>query len=119
MTTNKIIWKNVAIPGFEHYEVSNTGKVISHNWKNSKQTRELSPRNWNGYLGVYLTSDIGKARLIAVHRIVALTFLGEPPPNTEVDHINSIRSDNRVENLQYLTHKENCQKKLSYIENML
>ena len=115
-TTNTIKWKNVAIEGFEHYEVSNTGLVMTHNWKNSKQTKIMSPRNWNGYLGVYLTSDSGKPRLIAVHRLVALTFLGNPPPNTEVDHINSIRSDNRVENLQYLTHKENCQKKAIHLQ---
>ena len=112
MTTNTIKWKNVAIEGFEHYEVSNTGLVMTHNWKNSKQTKIMSPRNWNGYLGVYLTSDIGRARLIAVHKLVSETFIGPCPAGMECDHINSIRSDNRVENLQYLTHKENCQKKL-------
>ncbi len=43
-----------------------------------------------------------------VHRLVALAFLGPPPtPAHEVNHKNGIRSDSRVENLEWVTHLEN------------
>jgi hypothetical protein len=63
----------------------------------------LNPDN-NGYLLVKLVKDkIGKT--FRVHRLVALTFLGES--DLYVDHINHIKSDNRLENLRYVTPKGN------------
>ena len=43
-----------------------------------------------------------------VHRIVWETFKGEIPEGMEIDHINAVRSDNRLENLKCVTHTENC-----------
>lgn len=43
-----------------------------------------------------------------VHRLVAECFIPNPDGKTEVDHINTNRSDNRVENLRWLTRGENC-----------
>lgn len=45
-----------------------------------------------------------------VHRIVYETFVGEIPKGYDIDHINSVRNDNRVCNLQQLTHRENILK---------
>lgn len=45
-----------------------------------------------------------------VQRIVWETFNGEIPEGLEVDHINDVRDDNRLENLQLLSHKDNCNK---------
>lgn len=45
-----------------------------------------------------------------VQRIVWDAFNGPIPKDFEVDHINDVRTDNRLENLQLLTHKDNCNK---------
>lgn len=46
-----------------------------------------------------------------VHRIVYETFVGEIPKGYDIDHINSVRNDNRVCNLQQLIHRENILKR--------
>lgn len=50
-----------------------------------------------------------------VHRVVYETFVGEIPSGMEIDHINTNRDDNRVENLLLTTHKGNCNNKLTLI----
>ena len=45
-----------------------------------------------------------------VHRLVWETFNGEIPKGYEIDHINAVRDDNRLENLQLLTHLDNMRK---------
>ena len=48
-----------------------------------------------------------------VHRIIYETFVGPIPDGMEIDHINAIRDDNRLENLRLVTHKDNCNTPLS------
>ena len=60
----------------------------------------------HGYL---ITRINGKT--VLVHTIIALCYLGEKPEGKQIDHINSIRNDNRVENLQYISQSENNLKK--------
>lgn len=47
---------------------------------------------------------------IKVHRAVAMAFLPQPFGMNDVDHINNDKSDNRAENLQWLTHRQNIVK---------
>ena len=49
----------------------------------------------------------GKRKPLLVHRLVLLAFVGECPPDQEVRHLNSIRTDNRLCNLTYGTRSEN------------
>ena len=60
----------------------------------------------NGYM--YIQRGRRKKQL-RVHRIVAETFIPNPENKLEVDHINRIRNDNRVENLRWVTRLENAQ----------
>lgn len=68
--------------------------------------RKFTP-NYAGYLSV----NIGRT-MIKVHKIVALTYLGERPEGLVIDHINGLNQDNSCDNLQYITHKENIRKRL-------
>ena len=65
-----------------------------------------------GYLRVWIGS-IKKNHKVRhfVHNIITLCYLGEKPLGYQTDHINSIRADNRVENLQYITPQQNNQKR--------
>jgi hypothetical protein len=62
-----------------------------------------------GYQGVFLVNIQGqKAKRLYVHRLVAEAFLGlAPEGRPEVNHKNSVRTDNRIENLEWVSHSEN------------
>jgi hypothetical protein len=92
--------KVVFVPGTDqNYLVSSDGKVV-----NAKTKKALSASiNNSGYLCVILPKKYSISRL--VHRIVALGFLG--PSDKTVNHINGDKLDNRLENLEYMTHSQN------------
>lgn len=97
------IWKT--IPGFSTYQVSNTGKIRSLNYKKSKKIKELKPAVDGGYLKTMILSDNKIYDTVRIHRLVALTFLGES--NLEVNHIDGNKLNNSIDNLEYCTRSEN------------
>jgi hypothetical protein len=96
------------------YEISNTGLVFSMGNGNStnpnfNKERPLKIRKKsNGYMEVKLFLN-GKRKYFLVHRLVALTFIDNPNKYSQVNHINGIKTDNRVENLEWCTAKMNIQ----------
>jgi len=93
------IWRDVV--GYEGlYSVSDMGQVRG-------PRKLLRPgADGGGYLAVNLCKD-GHQVLTKVHRIVAAAFIPNPDGKREVDHINRNRQDNRRENLQWATKREN------------
>lgn len=112
------IWKD--IEGYEGlYQVNQFGEVKSL----PKQiglgymTKEkiLKPRLQNsGYLTVNLSKD-GKGLNKTVHRLVAEAFIPNPEELPEIDHIDGDKTNNMVENLQWISHVENNRKKTTGI----
>jgi hypothetical protein len=100
-------WKD--IEGYEGlYQVSNEGRVKSLNYRQTKQEKILKAfKNNNGYLLVGLCKN-GKPTHKLVHRLVAEAFIPMVEGKQEIDHINSVRHDNRVENLRWCTSEENA-----------
>lgn len=91
------------------YMVSNTGLVKRTKFINGKhnfeQERLLKPiLNKDGYMFVRLCKD-GKAKNKRIHKLVANAFLGES--NLQIDHIDGNKQNNRLDNLEYVTPKEN------------
>lgn len=128
----KEIWKD--IEGYEGlYQVSNLGRVksldrivvtktnISRLMKGKVITIVPDPNN---YMKVLLSKE-GKQQIYLVHRLVAKTFIPNPENKTEIDHINTDRTDNVVwlnqdgsvnydkTNLRWVTRKENCNNPLT------
>ena len=113
------IWKDIkGYVGF--YQVSNLGRVRSvereiyksNNVKQISKSSILKFEKSKGYNYVHLFKN-GTRKRIAVHRLVAEAFILNPNNLPEVDHINTIRDDNRVENLRWVTPKENMNNPLT------
>lgn len=98
-----------AVVGYEGlYEVSNKGNVKSLNYHLTKREGLLKPtKDRCGYLTVRLSKD-SKTTKFLVHRLVAQAFIPNNDNKPVVDHINTDRTDNRVENLKWVTQQENC-----------
>lgn len=113
------IWKPVK--GYEGlYEVSSLGNVRSLDrhlmfgnhyclFKGKPLKAYLTPK---GYLSVMLYKN-NKGKRYLIHRLVAEAFISNPNNLPCIDHINTIRDDNRVENLRWCTRKENSNNPLT------
>ena len=103
------------IDGFTGYFVSDEGKVYCNLGKGNRRNGntidlyEIKQRlTKNGYARVYMRCDkTGKRTDRYIHRLVAEAFIPNPLNKKYVNHINFIRNDNRVENLEWVTVKEN------------
>jgi hypothetical protein len=111
------IWKPVV--GYEgKYEVSNMGRVKSLNFARKGEEGIMKPNftiKKNGYLFVNLRKN-GKTKGRLIHRLVYDAFCGNLPKfvvtqkgdeRMELNHINEIKTDNRVENLELITCRQN------------
>ena len=100
--TNEI-WHKCEVP-YTRYEVSNLGRV-----RNALTGQVLRPRKLpNGYLELKLYYK-GQAKRCYVHKLVATAFLEGWREGLEVNHKNGIKSDNRAENLEWVSASENRQ----------
>lgn len=106
------IWKDVV--GYEgKYQVSNYGRVKLLDYRQTGQERLIRPGvNKYGYLEVTLYKD-NKSKTHRIHRLVAQAFIPNPGNKPCIDHINTIRADNRADNLRWVTHKENSNNPLT------
>lgn len=101
------------INGFTGYYINTNGRVFTEKKgvRNLKgELRELKPsKKKTGYLytNIYWGKKITERASLRIHRVVYETFVGIIPEGFVVDHINNIKDDNRLENLQLLTPKDN------------
>lgn len=98
------------IKGYEGiYQVSNLGNVKRLNYRGTGKERLL--KNYLGCVGYYkicLSKD-GKVTTVNIHRLISQTFIPNPENKPQVNHINGIKTDNNIKNLEWVTSKENMQ----------
>ena len=95
----------------DRYEVSNLGRVRANLWA---RRRRVIPgwvlsqkKRRDGYLEVRLVHVAWARVCISVHRLVAEAFIGERPDGYHVNHIDGVRTNNMVDNLEFLSCREN------------
>ena len=95
-----------SIKGYTNYTITDSGKIISY-----KQSKPRILKTWlqkSGYENIKLCeNNVTHHHLI--HRLVAETFIPNPNNLPEVNHKNKIRNDNRVENLEWCSRKDNLE----------
>ena len=100
---NTEIWHKCEVP-YTRYEVSNQGRV-----RNAHTGRVLRPHiQTSGYPQVVLYYK-GQTKELLVHNLVATAFVEGWREGLQVNHKNGIKSDNRAENLEWVTASENHQ----------
>lgn len=102
MLENVEIWKDCK--GYEgKYQVSSQGRI----WSVVSQRYLKQKINRGGYCCINLYAKNGKMKSERIHRLVALAFIDNPNNFSVVNHLNGMKTDNRVENLEWTTQKEN------------
>ena len=93
------------IPFAKSYKIDQHGNVFS------SLTRKMMKPNLirNGYLRVRIKCDDGVARSFLIHRLVALTYIPQPEGKNEVNHVDGVKTNNHLSNLEWVTRSENQQ----------
>lgn len=97
----------------EHYQGSNQGRIKS-TW-HMKERIIGGCLDEDGYIKITLTNPDRSQSTYRRARLIALTWIPNPENKPEIDHINTDRTDDRVENLKWVTSKENKQNPQSKI----
>ena len=95
-------------PIFDNYVASKNGDIYS---LKSKKILSKNKNNGNGYLIFCLCSKkLEKRKNYYQHRFIYEVFNGPIPKIMEIDHRNGVKNDNKINNLQLLSHKQNVEK---------
>lgn len=107
MLPNEVIKQ---IKGFDGYYISNMGRVFFIDGQddiNCNKHRLISQQNnGHGYLHVKIRNNKGKRMTSNVHRLVAEAFIPNPDNKPTVNHIDEVKTNNHIENLEWMTMKE-------------
>lgn len=97
----------VEYPECPTYGANTNGEICSFDYKHTGVTKSLIQHTDKyGYKYVYMKINGKKVKRLS-HRVVLSCFIEMPKDKTQVNHINGIRDDNRIENLEWCTSREN------------
>ena len=94
----------VEVCDYPNYEVSENGVIRNKNTKYIMKPKH----HHNKYLTVCLTKSVGKYENVLIHRIVAKAFIPNPNNYNIVNHKDENPANNKAENLEWCTQKQNC-----------
>ena len=102
-------WKK--IKHNENYSISENGKVRNDN---TKKLKRPYINKQNGYMYVDLWEN-NKSTKCPIHRLLAETFIPNPENKPQINHKNGVKTDNRVENIEWCTNEENLEHSMNVL----
>lgn len=102
-----------AIPGFPGYEASNLGRIRSLDRIVNGNPSQLCGERMRGRILKPAVNNCGYYRVCinrkmkSVHRLVASSFLGAIPPGMHINHMDGVKLNNRIDNLEIVTRLQN------------
>ena len=109
------------IDGYEDYEVSDKGEVRRIRYADTGNSAKYKLPFYlkgsidkDGYIR-YALSKNSKSKSCFAHRLVATAFIENPMNKEQINHINGIKSDNRIENLEWCTSSENIRHRIDVL----
>lgn len=96
-------YKSKEIEGYPQYRIFNEGNVVSFKYGYPK---ELKQHYAKGYKRVFLSKD-NKMKAFFAHRLVAQAFIDNPQHKPQINHKDGNKENNRADNLEWVTRKEN------------
>lgn len=101
--------KALKIKNYPDYYATDNGDIYSRNYNHTGRIKKMTPQeDKDGYLRVIIRKN-GKKYFKPIHRLVAETFIPNPENKPQINHKNGIRTDNRIENLEFCSAAENIQ----------
>lgn len=104
------------VPSYEGLYRASSDGVVYRVLKSGFNKAVKGSKNRKGYLVVKLCRGADDQKSFTVHRVIAMTFLGDRPDGLVTDHIDGNRTNNSVDNLQYITNRENVIKGSLHID---
>ena len=93
-------------PVYKKYAANEDGEIMNIRLRNPRKGNLIN----SGYLKCGITTGENKIKSYYSHRFVFECFYGPIEQNKQINHINSIRADNRIKNLEVVNASENCKK---------
>lgn len=98
-----------SVAGYPAYEITPDGRVFrAAPGRGARLKEKQLTISGSGYHVVQLHDGAGRSKTFLVHRLVALTFIGSPPPGrTDINHIDGNKTNNHVSNLEWCDNRHN------------
>lgn len=110
--------ERLPIPGYDYYYADIYGHIWSNKFNKWRKLKENILMQGKGYLAVSVKENGKIKRMVQVHCLIAITFLGKRLKNRQICHNDGNKFNNKPWNLRYGTAKSNAKDRIKHNKNL-